>query len=334
MATTKGVGVTPNAPDVGIVKGLFYERFGQDGQAEIANRIAPLSQMSEDEGSYAYEGASFLGVNLSEDGTLLTETALESTQYRNLELTYESKPYRLKRWRVPTFQIGDRMQAKLRRVSGIDVEESVERRIRTRLQSIHTHQVISAATTSSNYLASHTYDPGDLSSASFDLLTAITTLVTRLTDSGVSDSAPLLVVGSPTEVNRLLRLTQVQAYGAGAFAAPNSNLFMEQGRLETILSEMAGRPVQVAKAAARYVQANGTAAYSATAGVLSWVIAAGGMEQSLLKTLYVDSGPTEMVSVRTQRDEAIPGYHIFADGYWDVHVGDTTAGICWTGIAS
>lgn len=328
MATTTGQGVAPNLIDLGVVKGLFYERFGQAGQSALAQKIAPIVDLQTDEGSYLAEPASFLGVNLVDAPNSLDEVSLEATNYNDLSVSFEDRAFRLKRYQAGQFILSDRQAGKLRRQHAFELEDRVEYRFRTRLEAIHTHQAMNAATTSSNF--NSTYDPGNLSTASFDLIGAIDTMLANLADQGVDDTAPLLLIGNPAAIGLVQKLDQIRNH----FGAPNANFVPSMDILGSILSDYAGRPVEIVKASNRYKLGNGTFAYSATANVLSWVIAGGGMQQGLLKTVTVSDPDSEMFSIRSQRNERLPGTEIFADGYWDLHVGDKSAGVCWTGIAA
>jgi hypothetical protein len=326
MATTTGVGSVPNPLDLGLIKGLFYERFAQTGQAELARRIAPFVDMATDEGSYVMEAAGFIGVNLVDDPTATDEVALSASNYRDEAITFEDKTYRLKRWQAGRFVLEDRKVGKMLRTHGVDVANRIEYRFRRKLEALHTHQAFSAATTSGNFLA--TYDPGNLSTASFDLIAALERVQYEMDDRGVDDSAPLILLGAPASIGFLQKLDQVKSHPV----AQNPNFIASPTQLGQIISEYMDRDVEVVRARNRYRLENGTYAYSATANVLSFLIAGGGMQQSLLKTANVTDADAELLSIRQERDESIPATVVYADGYWDLHVGDKSAGVCWTGI--
>lgn len=328
MATTTGQGSVPNPLDLGLIKGLFYERFAQSGQAALARKIAPFVDMETDEGSYLFEQARFIGVNLVDDPNATSEVALSASNYRDESITFEDKSYRLKRWQAGKFVLEDRKAGKMMRTHGVDVANRIEYYFRRKLEALHAHQAINAATTSGNFTT--TYDPGNLSTASFDLISELNRVQRELDDLGVDDSAPLILLGDPAAIALLQKLDQIKAH----FGAPAANFIPTVSALSQIISEYMGREVSVEKATNRYRLANGTFAYSATANVLSFLIAGGGMQQSLLKTANVVAPDAELLSLRQERAESIPGTIVYADGYWDLHVGDKSAGVCWTGIAA
>jgi hypothetical protein len=330
MTAVVGQGSVPNPPDTGLVKGLFFERFGQADQSAIAARIAPLTGMDADEGSYAIERPQMIGVRLADDPNQLDPVALGASNYHDNQIGLDSKTFALERYQLGKFVLEDRKAAKLRRTNGIDIESLLAKHYRTRAESLHTHMAFSALTTSANYASGHTYDPGNLSTASFDLITAANTLDARLRDSGCDMTAPLICAGSPASIAYLQKLDQIKNHPGVA----NPNFVFTDAVLSQVLSDIFGREVEVMRLKHRYQLANGSFGYSAVANTLAFVTAAGGMEQSLLKTLYVDgdTSSTPLLDYRQQRDEAIPGFECFGDAYFQLHVADNTAGVLWTGI--
>jgi hypothetical protein len=331
MTTHTGLGYTPNAFDV-MVGQLAYEQFANMQQFELAREIAPLADLGAHEGSYVAEVSGYNPVDLSQDANQLSAVSVETDSYIDMQLAFEDKTFALERFLAGKFRVTDIMADKWRRQHGVDIETKVARRLAEKAAAQHSHKVLVAATTAANYTATtNTYDPGDLTSASFDVLGSMTTLAERLADGGVDITKTVYLVGTPVEINRLLKLTQVQAWGSGSDAAPNTNLYVNDERLSATLSQMSGLTIKVRRATQRYKLANGTFGYSATAATLAWVQAAGGFESSMFKTLH---SSTTMFRVESQRNAAVRGVDIYGDSYYQIHTANKAAGVLWTSIAS
>lgn len=327
MAATTGWGTVPAPPDLANVPGLFFDRFGQTGQAAIAKEIAPLVPMRLLKGNYAIDNNGFLGVDLDADPKALTPRAWAGTDRADHRVSFNSKPFELDSWDLGSYLLGDLDVAHLKQTSDIDVEEVIAKHFAIRAEQKHAAKIFQGVAAAGNYAAGHTANVS-LGGPTGDIISAFIAYRTRLIDSGLNDTEPTYFLANPEVLGTIRKLDQVRSH----FNAPNSN-YVDEAALSAILSGIAGIEIRV-RAVSHRIKSGGTLSYTMPSTVISLVHAAGGMESSFVKTLHAESaqGLPLLINVETERNIKAVAWEQVGTGLWSAHAADPAAGMLWTAV--
>jgi len=328
MAVTTAFGTVPSPPDLSMVPGLFYERFGQRAQHQVAQEIAPLVEMELLKGSYPIDNSGAVGVDLAQDPRALTPRAWAGTDRVDQPISLASRDFEINSWDLGKYLIGDLDRAHLQATSKIDIDSIVANHYAIRGADKHATLIYQTVSASGSYAAGHTANVS-LGGPTGDIISAFIAYQATLADSGVDASLPTYLLATPATLAFIRKLDQVKSH----FNAPNSN-FVDEAALSDILSGIAGIEIRVRGVGHRYGLANGTRGYSFAANSIALVHAAGGLESSFLKTLHASgkSGMPVLLHTETERNIDALAWEITGTGFWTAHSADQKAGVLWTNV--
>lgn len=318
--STIGAGVVPARPvDPGVVKGLFAERVAQNALWQEATTIAPIIEMAATSGTMPVDGT-YRGVDLSEDDTIETAKALTGTVYQDISITFDTEAFALGRYVLGKAEHSFLNAARLQLDNGIDFEAHLADVFASRAAGLHYKQVITALTTTGNYASGYAADPGNITSASFDLIGLLQTAGDALIKSQSWDGSSELVVVVANDVwPYLQKLNQVlNRAGTANSTYPTPDMVAEWFRAYM------GAPVRVVRDRGFYNAANGTKTATGSGYIAFMIPRNGSFGRGHVATLTGAGLPGGILDLRTQeaQDLAGGGQRFYADAYYDVHVED------------
>lgn len=324
---TTAQGYVPASPlDTAIVRDYASEHRRSSVSWAASLEICP--EVSAMAASGQYLSATQTGdLDLDANPQIITAVPLGSTEYQRAPYTLGRRTYDCYRYTYNQVTLPDRQVSELAAQTGFDLEQYVMRLTDVAARSTHRHLVYTAAGTQGNYATGHYSDPGNITSAAFDLFGLLETVGTALDDAGTwSYGDPLDVTVGFDVWPYLWTNTQVinaapNAQGAG-FAATR---YGDASALEAVMGQILGGGVRVRRAMGFYTTSATKTRY------LSGKIAftrpfRGDGEAGFFGTLVPAQDNAGILNVREEYHQSIPGRIIYSDGWYGVHVDDSQAG--------
>jgi hypothetical protein len=347
MPTVTGIGTIPTARpcSLPVVKGLFNDLDPQNREHAKADTIAPVVEMGQFDGSYAVDDT-WPGISLADTPSALSRSSFESTDYEGIKIQFGEREFSCGRYKLGKVDLSDRRVAKLRLENGIEMESKVAQRMRNRYMMIRYLLTAGALDTVGNY------NGGVGTSSPLSLATSTANDLIGLWDDvkdywrqegRYTEGDRVLVVASGNIRADLKKQDQIRdafsGYTAGA-TGTSPDLSLKGYATDRALSSWFSEYMDGAEllfldgfyedATGAKIRPFGDAA--ATNGAISFVRVGAGFDRSFLKTPI--PGSEDLLSLRRERVEAMPGQVLYGDAVFDLHVQDPIAGYLVTGAAT
>jgi len=348
----------PNNPLAGAIRDLMVVRTAEQGLLESAFKVAPpysLPAGSGSSGTYPVE-TGYVGLSLVVDPLALTGRDPGGTEFPPTPTQYDARPYSVKWYPIGTKLIVAALEADLQDTSGIVEQDRVAVHQLAKWSSTLYQLVMSAVGNTGNYATGYTYDPGNIASATFDIIAAAEGVEQRFRDAGIDVSqSDIKMVYARGTAGALRTLNQVM----GGIVNPTpTGRAQPMETLRAFIQEALGcRSLEMVPDNGRYINAAGTSASRLSAAIAFVVTAVGGGNRSFLKTLTkavgiegatsagLDPAAAEalngmdivrgMYGVRAKYDPGVVGgggIRVYAEAAVEVNLVDNTAAVLWTSV--
>lgn len=300
------------SPIVGV---LLAERMSQLPLYRAAQVAAPIFGRRSRKGT-ALVDATTRGLNLQAAPKAAVAGSLFATEYPSQGASYSTLDYEIKRYLVDQQDVPDAVLTEWAEQAGISLESRVADLLAERVAAIHAYNTwATLGDTSTGFTAA---DPGNITSASFSLITLFRTVRTTL------EKAQRWATGSPMDVfvstdvlEYIALLSEVRARMTSQSA---TNTIPTPGDVDAFFSAYLPG-ARVVPVASTHVADTGTVTYDFSGKILFMPDRPAPARAAVT---FAPEGPAgvEVASVRQKRLEEMPGTRFFADGHMDVKITD------------
>lgn len=297
-----------------IVGELIAERMSQLAAYRAAQIAAPIVGRRARNGTYVSD-STFRGLNLQTAPNVATAGSLYATQYPSQGVAYGTGTFEIARYLVDQQDVPDAVLAEWAEVAGISVESRVADLLAERVAAFHSYKAWAAIGTSGSYTSGYAADPGNITLASFKLISLCQTVSEALIKSQVwTPGEPIDVLYSYDLTRYIQSLNEVRARLVSGGA---TNTIITPGMISDWFA--AYLPGATATPVTSYhVATNGTVTADFSGKILfsprrdAW--------RSAWATIAPqgDGSGVSVASVRSERVEAMPGTRLYADGHMDL----------------
>lgn len=311
-----------------IVGELVAEKISQLTAYRAAQLAAPLVSRRTRQGTYVKD-ATFRGLDLSAAPNVATAASLYSTQYPSQGVGYTTDTYDIARYTVDQQDIPDAILTEWAEVAGISVESRVADLIAERVAAMHAYQTWQTLGATSNGFDGA--DPGNITSASFDLIDLLQTVrITLIKAQAWQPGTPISIYGADDVMAALQKLDQVRARIVSGMSATNT--YATPDVLNSFFADYL--PGAKFVPVTSYHKASSGTVTADLSGKLLFLPDRGGWNQAALT--IVPDGPSgvSIASVRSERIEAMPGTRLYGDAHMQVKIANASGGYLAHGLLS
>lgn len=177
------IGGTPQVEIDGTsVRRLFAERLSKRPEWQRSSAFCPIVEMPYTEGTYLQD-ETYRGIDLQAHPDIATPVPLDSTSPGRLQYEFSTGTYRAQKYSFPGVDISPLRARQLADQGVDDLEGWLSDLIIDKVIALHYYHAITAIGASANYASGYTYDPGDFTTTSTDLIGLVETLIGKLSDS-------------------------------------------------------------------------------------------------------------------------------------------------------
>lgn len=360
MSAVLGNFTAPNSPLAGHIRDLMVVRSAQSGLIDAALSISPIYDLSTVQGSglsgeYPIE-TGYVGLSLAVDPGALTAKLPGNDEFPPTPTSYDSRPYQIGFYPIGCKTLVAALVQDLQDVAGIDEQSRVATRMVAKWSSMLYQLVMSAVANTGNYASGYTYDPGNITTATFDLVTACEGVEQRLRDANIDvANADITMVYARNTAGPLRTLNQI----LGGIANPTpAGRAQPMETLRVFIQEALGcRSLTMTPDNGRYVNAAGSNASRLSAAIAFVVTSVADGNRSFLKTMTKSiqaeginpsdldpagraslarmDGLRGMFGIRSEYKAKIlggGGVEIIAEAATEINLVDNTAAVLWTSV--
>lgn len=327
---TIGLGSAPLPPTTETLPGLFSEHLSEVGPADrIGLTIAPVYQSGGLlSGEYVKEQG-WRGLDFSRTPGGVTPISFESETYPDISVNLGSQTFSLKRYPVGVMPISDRKALALQASNDFGVEDYVASSFARKAAIAHSYLGITALGATGNYASGHQSDPGDFTSASFDLVTNLNNVVNTLLDTEKYEYGDEIDVFCDFDLRPAWQLNAQVRNRAGTQSA--NTVPTDDDIQRFVSSYLPGATLHWVTT--RYKAADGTVT-RLFADKIAFALTSSSVKPSFLRTLVQSGEEGDIGDIRSQRSEAMKGWNWYCDSVFDMHISDNEAAVLWHTLGS
>ena len=313
-----------------VVGELIAERISQLPMYAAAQIAAPLIGRASRNGIYISD-TTFRGLSLQAAPTAATAGSLYATEYPSAGQSFATGTYEVLRYLVDQQDVPDAVLTEWVEQAGVSMESRVVDLLAERVAAVHAYNTWTKLGDTGNYASGYTADPGDVTSASFSIITLLNTVKDALR------KGQKWVPGSPIDVfiaedvnNYIPLLSEVRARLTTQSA---TNTIPTNGDVDGFIAAYLPG-ARVHRVMSTFVASTGTVTEMLTGKILFQPARAGWGRSAVTIVPTGPTGSVSVASVRQERIEAMPGNRFYADGHMDVKVLDTSGAYLASGMLS
>ena len=307
---------------------LVAEKISQLPSYRAAQRAAPLVSRKTRSGTYIKDNT-YRGLDLSQAPNVATAASVYSTEYPSQGVGYTTDTYSIARYTVDQQDIPDAILTEWAELAGISVESRVADLISERVAAMHSYLTWQTlGDTSTGFTAA---DPGNITSASFDLIGLLQTVrIALIKAQAWTPGAPISIYGADDILAALQKLDQVRARIVSGMSATNT--YATPDVLNAFFADYL--PGASFVPVMSYYKASDGTATADLSGKLLFLPDRGGWNQAALTICPDGPSGVSIASVRSERIEAMPGTRLYGDAHMQIKITNATGGYLAHGLLS
>jgi hypothetical protein len=316
--TMIGTSVHPLTNLSPIVGELAAAKLSQMAAFQAALTAAPIVTRGSRKGTFVKD-ATYRGLDLSKAPNAATAANLYAKEYPSQGVAYGTGNYEIERFLVDSIEVPDAVLAEWQELAGFNAESRVADLLAERVGAVHSYNTWATLGNDSLWASGFKADPGNITSASFSIITLLNTVRTALIKGQKwTPGSPIDVFIADDCYLSLQLLTEVRARLAAG--QPTSTIPTFDEIAGFFAAYLPG--ANVVQVYSTHTAASGTVTFDFS-GKMLFKPRRAGWESSALT--IAPSGPTGSVSVASVRSEyniRLPGVEMVCDGHFDVLIAD------------